>query len=85
MKSQKMQTIALICKLYVSLVLVLFLLVPMQDALAQEESDEAYSGVLEEVMVTSRRYVESIGDVPVSVNVMTAEDLEAGGLTNVSN
>ncbi len=83
MKSRNMHTCAPIRKLYISSFLLMFFLVPMQDALAQEDSDEAYSGVLEEVMVTSRRYVESIGDVPVSVNVMTAEDLEAGGLTNV--
>ncbi|MFB3077199.1 MAG: TonB-dependent receptor, partial [Lysobacterales bacterium] len=83
MKSQKMHTCAPIRKLAISLYLFAFFLIPMQDVLAQEDSDEAYSGVLEEVMVTSRRYVESIGDVPVSVNVMTAEDLEAGGLTNV--
>lgn len=54
-----------------------------RNAPAQDNGDERSSAVLEEVVVTARRYEENIGDVPVSVNVMSAEYLEAGGLSNV--
>ena len=46
------------------------LLAPGQKAFAQAASDE---GVLEEIVVSARRYEESIQDAPVAVNVLTAD------------
>ncbi len=83
MKVVIMQSIAATCqRCGWGLLLVLFM-TPAQYALAQDNNDGQGSGVLEEVVVTARRYEENIGDVPVSINVMSAEFLEAGGLTNV--
>ena len=89
MKVITMQSIAGACQRYGWRLLLVLFIAPAQyalaqdDALAQADSDEQSSGVLEEVVVTARRYEENIGDVPVSINVMTADYLEAGGLTNV--
>jgi iron complex outermembrane receptor protein len=51
--------------------------------MAQKSVDEKDSGVLEEIIVTSRRYKENIADVPLSVNVLSAEDIEDLGFNNV--
>ena len=47
------------------------LILPAAAAIAQDGADIA----LEEIVVTSRRYEESIEDAPVAVNVMTAKYL----------
>ena len=51
------------------------LLAPEQQALAQDESSEG-TGLLEEIMVTSRRYEESIEDAPVAVGVLDMSAME---------
>ena len=48
------------------------LLWPGTSALAQGADDDA---ALEEIIVTSRRYAESIQDAPVAVGVLTADDI----------
>lgn len=45
----------------------------------------AQGSVLEEVTVTARKYEESLQDVPVSVNAMSAEFLESQGIGKVSD
>lgn len=83
MKVVKMQSIARVCLQHCSWLLLVLFISPAQYAAAQDDSDGARAGALEEVIVTARRYEENIADVPVSVNVMSAEYLAAGGLTNV--
>jgi iron complex outermembrane receptor protein len=41
------------------------------------------SPILEEMLVTAQKRVQSLRDVPVSVNAMSAEKIESSGLTNV--
>lgn len=83
MKFVTMQSIAGACRRYGWRLLLVLFITPVQYAMAQNDTDGQNAGVLEEVLVTARRYEESIGDVPVSVNVMSADFLEAGGLSNV--
>lgn len=45
------------------------------NALAQQNQDSAREAMLEEIVVTSRRYEESIQDAPLAVNVMNAQYL----------
>ena len=83
MKVVIMQSIARLCLQHRSWLLLVLFISPAQYAVAQEGSDGQSAGALEEVIVTARRYEENIADVPVSVNVMSADYLAAGGLTNV--
>jgi len=50
-------------------------------AVAQEE--EAYSGVIEEVIVQARKREESLQDVPVAVTAITGVTLEAGAVNTL--
>ena len=54
-------------------------------SLALAQSDSADDGALEEITVTSRRYAESLQDVPVAVNVMTDQYIEDQGIDDVSD
>ena len=83
MKVVKMQTFARMWLQHCSCLLLVLFISPAQYAVAQDDSEEQSGGVLEEITVTARRYEENIADVPVSVNVMTADYLEAAGLSNV--
>ncbi len=56
------------------------LLVPSGQALAQGET-----ATLEEIVVTSRRYEESISDAPLAVNVMDADYLQNQGVNNLGD
>jgi iron complex outermembrane receptor protein len=49
-------------------------LLPVGTATAQSAVADA-GGALEEIVVTSRRYEESLQDAPVAVNVLTADDI----------
>src|SRR5262245_47251032 len=49
--------------------------IPAQAQNAAPESEE-----LEEVLVSARRFSESYRDVPITINVFTAENLEAAGI-----
>ncbi len=40
---------------------------------------------LEEVVVTSQKRTQSLGDVPISVNVMSAEKISQAGITNLND
>jgi iron complex outermembrane receptor protein len=53
---------------------------PLPQAIAQ---DAVGDDVLEEIIVTSRRYEESLQDVPVAVNVMTDQFIEEQGIMTV--
>ena len=55
-----------------------FVLLPAQPSYAQGEGS-----ALEEIIVTSRRYEESLQDAPVSVNVMTDDYLQEQGIEKV--
>jgi len=50
-----------------------FAMTPLASAIAAERDG---SGVIEEIIVTSRRTAESLQDVPVSVTAFTQEDIE---------
>lgn len=41
--------------------------------------------MLEEVVVTSQKRVQSLGDVPISVNVMSGEKINEAGITNLND
>ncbi len=58
----------------------IILILPLPQASAQEGE-----AVLEEVLVTARRYEESLQDVPVSVSAMTSDYIQAQGINNVRN
>ncbi len=58
------------------------LFIPGERALAQTGAEE---GVLEEIIVTSRRYEESIQDAPVAVGVMTMDDLKNNRIDRVDD
>jgi iron complex outermembrane receptor protein len=54
-------------------------------ALAQAAQNEPgqTKGGLEEIVVTAQRRAEALEDVPMSISVVTAEALEASGVTNI--
>ncbi len=56
------------------------LLVPQGQALAQESS-----ATLEEIVVTSRRYEESLNDAPLAVSVMDSQYLADQGINNLGD
>lgn len=60
-------------QLWVSALSLIVLAVPIQEAMAQ----------LEEIIVTSRRYEESITDAPLAVAVMNTEFLRENGVKNL--
>jgi len=55
---------------------------PEQQAMAQSDIDD---GVLEEIIVTSRRYEENIQDAPVAVSVMTSAYMQANRITKADD
>ena len=57
------------------------LLLPAPSAFAQDSADER----LEEIVVTSRRYAESIQDAPVAVGVLTADDIADNRIDRVDD
>ncbi len=61
------------------------LLVPSGYVMAQDDSEIEFGAVLEEVLVTSRRYEERIEDAPLSVNVLDGEYLNAQGVANLND
>lgn len=52
---------------------------------AQAADDQDDDSMLEEVTVTARRYEESLQDVPVSINAMTDDYIEAQNIGDVRN
>ncbi len=56
-----------------------------QSAQAAEESARQESGRLEEVVVTATKRAENIQDVPISIAVLTAEDIDRRGLVNAED
>ena len=60
------------------------LLVPTGHVIAQNES-ATRGATLEEIVVTSRRYEESISDAPLAVNVLDGEYLKSQGVNNMSD
>jgi iron complex outermembrane receptor protein len=60
----------------------LVLLLPAHSAFAQSSASKS---ALEEIVVTSRRYEESIEDAPVAVNVMTAQYLKNNRITRADD
>jgi len=54
-------------------------------AFAQQDGEQVESSLLEEVTVTSRRIEERLQDVPISVNVMTADYLDAQNMDQVKD
>ncbi|MFZ5610070.1 MAG: TonB-dependent receptor [Pseudomonadota bacterium] len=56
-----------------------------QQASGEAAADDASGLVLEEIIVTSRRYAESLQDVPVSVNAMSNEYLRKQGISTVND
>ncbi len=53
--------------------------------MTQLNAQEAAASVLEEVVVTARRYAESLQDVPVSVSVMDSEYLDAQNIDQLKD
>ena len=66
-----------------SVIVSLLLISTVQPSLAQE--GDTADRALEEIIVSARRYEESLQDAPVAVNVMTADYLEAQGINKVSD
>ena len=60
------------------------ILLPVTSTMAQDQ-DEAVSGILEEVLITARRYEESINDAPVAVAVMDMNDLNSNRIDRVDD
>jgi outer membrane receptor protein involved in Fe transport len=61
---------------------------PAQDALSQERSPEgagSSTAELEQVVVTADKREEAIGAVPISVAVLSADQLDAMGVKNISD
>lgn len=54
-------------------------------AAARQAEPEKKEVVLEEIIVEARRTTENVQDVPVTVNVVSGEALEAKGITQLSN
>ena len=52
-------------------------------AFAQEESSSKSTGLLEEVVVTAQKRQEMLSDVPISVSVLSAEQIEASFANNI--
>ena len=64
-------------------VLAVGLAIPAGQVIAQESGASGAS--LEEIIVTSRRYEESINDAPLAVNVLDGDYLAAQGTNNLSD
>ena len=52
-------------------------------AFAQDPEQKEYSGVLEEVIVTSRKREESIQTVPIAVTALSGEQIERSFMVKV--
>jgi len=61
------------------------LLSAMLPAAAVLADDEPATGTLEEVIVTAQKRVESVQDVPVSVTVVSSEQLARAGISTLSD
>ena len=58
----------------------------LPDAFAQEsEADTNGAGLLEEIVVTSRRTEESLQDVPISITAYSSEDIVARRLADIED
>ncbi len=53
-----------------------------QPAWAQDDTAQANSGALEEIVVTARYVAESVQDTPIAITAKTNEQLEAANVTN---
>lgn len=51
----------------------------------QDQTDNASSGMLEEVLVTARKRTESLMDVPESIQAISGAELVAGGLNSMDD
>jgi iron complex outermembrane receptor protein len=65
------------------LILVIALFAFSNGALAQEFEESASSGALEEIVVTARKREENLQEVPISISVFSADDVEAKSLTSL--
>jgi len=54
-------------------------------AMAQQATVEPATGVLEEVVVTAERRDEQLQTTPISITALTAQDMEARSLVNISD
>lgn len=70
--------------LYVAIAAVLFGGGTPLSLSAEESAPQGNEMVLDEVVVTARRIEENLQETPVSVAVLTAEDMEVRGIDNVS-
>lgn len=69
-------------KLLLSTLITASLGLPAQSALAQAGSD---SNSLEEILVTARKREESLQDIPIAINTVSAADILEGGLTGLED
>jgi iron complex outermembrane receptor protein len=67
------------------LVFLLIAVVSAGSALAQDESEEAAAGTLEEVIVTATKRAENIQDIPVSITALSPMEIEqiSGGVPDI--
>jgi len=48
-------------------------------------NSQPYSGMLEEIIVTAQKRVQSLQDVPISVNVMAGEKIGEAGISKIED
>ena len=83
MKVVKMQSIAGVCLRHCSWLLLVLFISPAQYAMAQDTAADGSKDVLEEILVTARRFEKGIEDSAVSVHVLTDEQMKVQRIDTV--
>lgn len=78
----EIQTVVRPPKQYCLWLLMALLFTPAQNLLAQDDED---AGVLEEILVTARRFEGDIADAPLSVGILDSEYMQAQGIFTVKS
>ncbi len=57
----------------------------LASSFSQLANSQPYSGMLEEIIVTAQKRVQSLQDVPISVNVMAGEKIGEAGISKIED
>ncbi len=70
---------------HLSIILIVALFIPCSRVLSEETTSETNKTELEEIVVTATKTKRPVEDVPVSVSIITSEEIEASGIHNIDD